>query len=309
MAGLPCPACGADALGPWRPGFDRCAACGSAVTLAPRAPDAHDLPRPRGASLAAPLLRAFDAHRLRLLRRGSADPPGGGVERPVRTGSGPVVQHLLDVGAGRGRFVLAARRAGWDAEGLEPAARDTLVPLHREPIESAAVVPGSLDAVTLWHVLEHLDAPRPALAAIATWLRPGGTLLVGVPNVASLQARLGGDRWFHLDAERHRVHLTPAGLRAALEAAGLEVVREHHVLLEHNPLGMWQTLLGRVTREPNALFRFLRRTARPPARDLVVSVLALPLAPVAGLVELAAGLARRGGTIAVVARRPPAGRC
>jgi hypothetical protein len=37
--------------------------------------------------------------------------------------------------------------------------------------------------------------------------------------------------------------------------------------------------------------------------DLAITLLALPLAPVAGLAELAAGLAGQGGTIAVVARR------
>jgi hypothetical protein len=36
------------------------------------------------------------------------------------------------------------------------------------------------------------------------WLKPGAGLLVGVPNLASLQARIGGQYWYHLDVPRHR---------------------------------------------------------------------------------------------------------
>jgi SAM-dependent methyltransferase len=232
------------------------------------------------------VLAAFDRRRLRMLAEAAA-PPGA----------------LLDAGAGRGRFVLAARRAGWRAEGLEPAARDAVVGLRRASIEDAPIAEGSLDAVVLWHVLEHLDDPAAALARVRGWLRPGGGLLVGVPNLGSLQARLGGERWFHLDPARHRVHLTAEGTRALLERTGFAPVAEHHVLLEHNPFGMWQTLVNRAARQPSHLFAVLKREARPDAQSLAVTLAALPLAPLAAALELAAGLARRGGTIAVSARR------
>ncbi len=115
-------------------------------------------------------------------------------------------------------------RRGTRPSAIEPSARGAEaaaalgVPVQRATIAAADVTPGSLDAVTLWHVLEHLDDPGEALATIAGWLAPGGALLVGVPNLASLQARIGGDRWFHLDVPRHRVHFTPAGLSSAAGA-------------------------------------------------------------------------------------------
>jgi 2-polyprenyl-3-methyl-5-hydroxy-6-metoxy-1,4-benzoquinol methylase len=113
------------------------------------------------------------------------------------------------------------------------------VALGRARVENAAIAAGSVDAVSLWHVLEHVEDPGTALRAVRAWLAPGGVLLVGVPNLASWQARLAGPRWYHLDLPRHRTHFTPTGLEALLEASGFTVERAAHVLLEHNPLGMW----------------------------------------------------------------------
>ena len=305
-----CPACGERALAPWRivPGSDpalpgdyallRCGRCASAVTLAPAPPEAHEAGAygggaPRGSQLAAPLLRSFDRRRLAFLARAGARPPG----------------RLLDIGAGRGRFVAQARAAGWEAEGIEPSlrgvagARTRGIELRQAGIEDATVAPGSLDAATLWHVLEHLDDPGAALERIAGWLAPGGRLVVGVPNLASVQARAGGERWYHLDVPRHRTHFTVAGLRALLRGHGLEPIATHHALVEHNPFGLWVSVVSRATDTPSWLYHALKRNAPLRSRDALVTVAALPLAPVAVAAELAFALARRGGTIAVVARR------
>jgi SAM-dependent methyltransferase len=276
----------------------RCASCGTAVTLAPAPAQAHDTGAygggpPRGSRLAAPILRSFARRRLTLLARAGARTPG----------------RLLDIGAGRGRFVAEARLAGWYAQGVEPSlrgvegARALGIELQQAGVGDAEVPAGSIDAATLWHVLEHLDEPGPALARIAAWLRPGGLLLVGVPNLGSFQARVGGATWFHLDVPRHRTHFTVAGLHALLRASGLQPVSTHHVLAEHNPFGLWQSLVSRGTRIPSWLYNALKHNAPLRSRDALVTIAALPLAPVAVLAELAFGALGRGGTVAVVARR------
>jgi SAM-dependent methyltransferase len=302
-----CPACGGILRG-WRlvaPGEPdgepvrllRCVACGTAVTAAPPEPAAHDsgsygTAKFRLARAVEPILTAFDRHRLWMLRR-------GGVEPGAR---------VLDAGAGRGRFVATARAAGYDASGLEPsergvrAAREVYgLELLRAGIEDAPVQAGSYDAVTLWHVLEHVEDPGAALDLVGAWVRPGGVLLVGVPNLASLQARAGRGRWFHLDVPRHRTHFTPRGLELLLDRHGFTAERTHHVLAEHNPFGLWQSLVP--TRTPSYAYHLLKRNTPADPRDLAISAAALPLAPVAALAEAGAGLARRGGTIAVLARR------
>jgi SAM-dependent methyltransferase len=309
LSGTACPACGG-ALAPWRwvpaaePGLAagryelwRCATCGSAVTAGEAPLELHDTGayragEPRFYRFVAPLLRAFDRQRLAMLRA-TAPPPG----------------RLVDAGAGRGRFVAAALAAGYDASGIEPSDRGAGaalalgLPVQRAGIEAAGIPPASIDAVTLWHVLEHLDDPAGALREIARWLRPSGTLLVGVPNLSSWQARAGDDRWYHLDPPRHRVHLTEAGVGELLRAQGFSVVATRHLLLEHNPFGMWQSLVNRLTRQPSYLYNLLKRNAPVRSRDLAITIAALPLLPIAAVAELIAGLFRRGGTIAVLARR------
>jgi len=268
------------------------------VTLAPPAAGGREAGgTPRLERAAAPVLAAFDRRRLALLRAAGVPPPA----------------RLVDAGAGRGRFVAAARAAGYAADGVEPSARGVAaarerygVALVRGAIADAPVAAGSVDAVTAWHVLEHLDDPAAALRTVAGWLRPGGVLLAGVPNLGSWQAALGGERWYHLDLARHRVHLTVPGLLALLARTGFAVAGPgavHHVLAEHNPYGAWQTAVNRATGTTNALFAFLRREAGARPGAVAASGALLPLAPVAAAAELAAGLARRGGTVAVVATR------
>jgi SAM-dependent methyltransferase len=303
-----CVACGSSLVA-WRPGeaqeptvqraymLFRCPACGTASTAGSAGPELYETGVYRAGSTRLPWVveavrRGFERQKLRLLR-GSLPPPAT----------------IVEPGAGQGRFVAAARAAGYEARGFEPSARavdvatERGVELDRADIDGIEVPPRSVDGVVLWHVLEHLDDPGAALDRIGAWLRPGGALLIGVPNLASLHAAIGGPRWLHLDLPRHRHHFTPAGLRKLLWRHGLVVEREHHVLLEHNPFGMWQAWLDRVTSTPAYAYNLVKRNARPSARDLVPTVAIAPLAPLAAAIEAAAGLARRGGTFAVVARR------
>lgn len=283
----------------------RCLSCGTAVTRGTSDPSLHEAGAYRpGAqrlyALARPILGISDRQRPGLVRQ-LAPPPA----------------RLLDAGAGRGRFVLAAARAGYEASGIEPSARGAEsaaaagARVSQAAIDTACIEPGSVDVVTLWHVLEHLDAPGPALSAIRAWLRPAGGLLVGLPNLASVQARIGGERWYHLDVPRHRVHFTTMGIARLLDRKGFDVLDVRHQLLEHNPYRMWQSWSNRVTSHPSYLYNLLKRNAPAGSTDLALTLALLPLVPAAALVELVAASAG-SGTIAgppeaLTARAAPAG--
>ena len=81
----------------------------------------------------------------------------------------------------------------------------------------------SFDAVTMWHSLEHVPRPLDVLRAAASALRPGGILVVGVPNFASWSSRHFHQDWFGLALPRHLTHFTPATLGQMVESAGFQV--------------------------------------------------------------------------------------
>jgi SAM-dependent methyltransferase len=302
-----CPACGGGLL-PWHtvPGgepadpqryeLERCASCGSAVTDGdPPAADAYEAgqyssAKPRMAGPVAAFQRVVTRQPVRFLKRAGLEP-----------GS-----RVLDVGAGPGRLVAALTEGGYDAHGIEPSRRSTSLAVQagiavtRRDLHDHT--DSGLDAAVMWHVLEHLDDPPTALATVRGWLRPGGLLLIGVPNLASLQAEIAGPGWLHLDAPRHRVHFTADGVRRLLVRSGFEVVRTHHLVLEQNVHSMWFALLTRLGMRPGFPFHFLKRNIDARPRDLVLTALGIPLIPVAAALEAGAGVTRRGGTIAVVAR-------
>jgi SAM-dependent methyltransferase len=314
-----CPACGSPGLVPWRRAtasdpdlagaesfpLARCPACGTAVTGGPPATPAlyeggtYTPARGMLSALIEPLRRLAERDRMRFLR---------GL---------PAGADVLELGAGDGRFVARMRAAGLDAWGIEPSAAGrsaaAAIGARLEPgtVESAELESGTLDAVVLWHSLEHVADPADSVRRVRPWLRAGGRLVVAVPNLAGLQARLGDDRWFHQDVPRHRTHFTANGIVALVERNGFRLRRLSQVLIEQNPLGMWQTLLNRLCAERDFAFRLLKRDlggvpAPRRARDLVVTALAGPvLAPVAVVVELAAGLAGRGGSVVVEAEANP----
>ncbi|HLI31912.1 MAG TPA: class I SAM-dependent methyltransferase [Solirubrobacteraceae bacterium] len=137
---------------------------------------------------------------------------------------------LLDVGAAGGAFVAEAAAWGFDASGIEPvesfarAAREHLgVAVRCSRIEDLALASGRYQAVTLWHVLEHLVEPVAKLRRLAEALAPGGAIALEVPNAGGLSAARMGPQWPSLEPDVHVCQFTPASLRRALERAGLEV--------------------------------------------------------------------------------------
>jgi SAM-dependent methyltransferase len=296
-----CPACGGEATAWLRaPGSEpadlaayelaRCRVCGTAATTgaapgeAAYASGIYTGEPPRFSRAVGALQRIARRLPLRMLRRAGVQPGAA----------------VLDAGAGRGQLVAALREGGYSAEGIDPSPRGPGVTPAALEEHSAQ----DLDAVVLWHVLEHVRDPLAALERLRGWLGPAGVVLVAVPNLDSLQARIAGPAWFHLDLPRHRTHFTARGARELLVRAGLEPLQVRHLVLEHNVHGMWLALLGRLGMTPGFAFHLLKRNVKPSTRDLVLLFVAGPLLLVpAVLLELAAAALRRGGTIAIVAQR------
>ncbi len=223
---------------------------------------------------------------------------------------------ILDVGCGRGVVLGALADRGFEVHGLEISAEaargvDPRAEIRiADDLKHADYRSGSFDQVIVWHVLEHLADPVGALREIHRILKPGGRLMVAVPNFSSLQARLSGAAWFHLDLPRHVYHFPLPTLRKLLADTGFRIRSVHHFSLRQNPFGWIQSLMNRCVSLPrNGLYALVhRRSQGTPApynprtrRWLWFCLIALaPFGLAASLLETAG---RSGATINVVADR------
>ena len=138
---------------------------------------------------------------------------------------------LLDVGCSTGLFLNEMRRYGdWELAGVETDAgaatygRETFgLDIFTGRLDDAPWEPASFDMITLWDVLEHLPQPLDAVRRLHTLLRPGAQLIVSVPNLDSLDARLFGPHWTGLDAPRHLSVFRKADVQQLLERSGFEI--------------------------------------------------------------------------------------
>ena len=234
------------------------------------------------------------------------------VERHVRSGA------LLDIGSGDGRFVDHMAKAGWDATGLDFSPSAQALAEQRNgggrflcgSLFDHDFAPESVDAVTLWQVLEHIAEQREFLVRTHALMRPGGVFIAAVPNIDGLSAQLAGERWWGLDVPRHLVHFSPHTLCAALDHAGFEVLRINHLSLQYDPYGLLHSWLDWVFTRRHFLSDLAKQQV---PRDLhpgafaynlaALAVLGPLLAPVSLLTCVAGACVNRGGFIEVFARR------
>jgi SAM-dependent methyltransferase len=209
---------------------------------------------------------------------------------------------VLDVGAGDGALLDALSAVGRDATGLERrSARADVREAELTDIE------GQWAAIVLWHSLEHLRDAGAALDHAAGLLEPGGAMVVAMPNPASLQARVFGDRWFAWDLPRHLVHVPAQALLDRLRALGLRPSRVSYLRGGQVVFGWVHGIVGALPSHPDLYDAIRRPEARrepiSPARralTLAAAAIALPVAAICAGIE---ALLRRGGTVYVEAHR------
>jgi SAM-dependent methyltransferase len=151
--------------------------------------------------------------------------------------AGPPTGRLLEVGCASGWFLAEARAVGYEVVGIEPAQdmaeaarRRSGAVVHAAMLEDADLAPASFDVAAAFHVLEHLADPRALLEQLRAALRPGGVLVLELPNIASLRAEREGEDWYGMEPAHHVGHYSPRALDALLRAAGYapEVVESVH---------------------------------------------------------------------------------
>ncbi len=214
----------------------------------------------------------------------------------------------LEIGCGEGWMLAALQRRGWRVLGLErtaASARFAAQELHVPMLVGDTTALGEraqFDLILLHEVLEHLPHPLQTLGECARLLRPGGRLVVEVPNLDSWQFRYARQHWVHLDVPRHLGHFTPASLRYALVRAGFKVESYHYVSFEYDPFGWVQTALNQLGFPQNLLLRWLAGNERKTlltCRGMLMAILTLLLTPPSLALSIVSWLAHRGAIMEV----------
>ncbi|MCB9758624.1 MAG: class I SAM-dependent methyltransferase [Alphaproteobacteria bacterium] len=245
----------------WRkPGtftVQRCAGCGLVMTRPRPDPDAlawyyegaysgqGESARSKREGATNTFGQALNGYRLHVLSK---------VRRP-----GPDDQ-LLDVGCSYGGFLwLARQRTGCRTAGVdldEGSVREALDPDQTEyragTLLDAAFEPQRFDLITFYECLEHDPAPVETLREAHRVLAPGGVVAVEVPNFEGLWRRVFGRYWMPLLMPQHLIHFTPDTLRAALEAAGFQVVHRQTMWFPLEGVASYALWMGTLLRVPPA---------------------------------------------------------
>ncbi len=149
----------------------------------------------------------------------------------VQRSTGMVAGKLLDIGAGTGAFANEMKQAGWDVTALEPmdTARQQAevnygIALQNE--NELFNLSQQFDAITLWHVLEHVHSLHEYGDRIKKLLKPDGKVFIAVPNFESKDANVYGDAWAAWDVPRHLYHFSPESMATFLSMHGLKLVNQ-----------------------------------------------------------------------------------
>ena len=229
---------------------------------------------------------------------------------------------LLDVGASTGDFLAVMRSSGaWDVFGVEPSriaverARQVYgLDIEHGTWSDVIYPPDSFDVVTLWEVLEHLPRPREAVRRVFEQLRPGGYIVMSVPNRDSIDSRLFGSAWSGLDIPRHFSVFRRGDVTRILTDAGFEnpqvVTLPGPLGAAHNELLFILISLLMALRQDSDGSRLGRRLRSGVRSALTKTVSRNPVA--LALLFLAtlpyswtARVLNRATQVVVVARKPP----
>jgi SAM-dependent methyltransferase len=215
---------------------------------------------------------------------------------------------VLDVGCGGGLFLRLLKERGVPVLGMDLSGHAAAIAWRRNGtpavcarLDAAPLAAGSCAAITMFHVLEHLEDPAGYLEAAHALLAPKGRLIVQTPNAACWQFLLLGENWSGLDVPRHLLNFRECDLEYLLSCCGFEVLRRKYFSLRDNPAGLATSLAPGL--DPMA--RRVRGLKESPRLRLVKDLLYLALVMASVPFTLLEAACRAGSTVMLEARKKP----
>ncbi len=145
---------------------------------------------------------------------------------------------ILDVGCAVGQFLRVCKKSGWDAIGIELNKEERTyckslgLEVLGEPLADKLFQDETFDAVAMWDVLEHVPFPRQDLRRIRKILKPGGVLLIVVPNIGSLAAQMLQKKCNMFNGMSHINMFNNDTLTTLLEEEGYEISHRSTLISE-----------------------------------------------------------------------------
>jgi len=147
---------------------------------------------------------------------------------------------ILDIGCGRGYFLLACREKGYDVEGIDISSdaaayvkKELNIPVHTGEVGNIELPDKIYDVITMWHSLEHTNDPNLYIQNACKWLKDEGILVIDVPNYTGYDAQKRRDEWQGWSIPYHFYHFTKDALFTLLKNHGFSIISDKHYLSEY----------------------------------------------------------------------------
>jgi 2-polyprenyl-3-methyl-5-hydroxy-6-metoxy-1,4-benzoquinol methylase len=137
----------------------------------------------------------------------------------------------LDIGCGVGDFLHTMEQHGWDCTGVEPSEDAKAIAKKRikgqllSSEEQENLLDNCFDVITMWHVLEHVDDISWQIQQLYRLCKPGGRIIIALPNYKSYDGQYYKAEWAAYDVPRHLNHFNKETLNKILEESGLRHVK------------------------------------------------------------------------------------
>jgi len=167
---------------------------------------------------------------------------------------------ILDFGSGTGNLAKFLSDRGYNVKCFEIDKKSVdwlrniqKLEVLKDPFKK------KYDVIIMEQVLEHLPNPLLTLHKLKKCLNKGGIMMVSIPDINSLQARIFGKNWFHLDAPRHINHFYKDSFNLILHKEGLRILKKYYLNFHIDPTGWaWSMNLDKGTQNLKKLGNLAR---------------------------------------------------